>query len=118
MKWLILPACRQACNMRNLLIIGLCLSLIGCASTPKLVEKPFVEPQYGMTKPQMLDLLGKPDSIEIYKKTDLTRVEFYIYHRDQSSQEKVPVCLINEKIVGWGKSFYEDHVSTDDTRIR
>ena len=34
-----------------------------------------------MTKQQMIDLLGKPDSIEIYKKTDLTRVEFYIYHQ-------------------------------------
>jgi hypothetical protein len=109
----------KAFSMRGFLIIGLCLNFVGCASGPKLVEKPFVTPQYGMTKPEMLDLLGKPDAIEIYKKTDLTRVEFYIYHRSyQSSQTKVPVCLIDNKIVGWGKSFYEDHISADDVRIK
>jgi hypothetical protein len=67
----------------------------------------------------MFDLLGKPDSIEIYKRSDLTRVEFYIYHRQhESSQKKVPVCLINNRIVGWGESYYEDHVSQDDIRIK
>jgi len=105
--------------MRNFLIIGLFLSLIGCASSSNLMLKPFTEPQYGMTKLQMLDLLGKPDSIEIYKKTDLIRVEYYIYHREySSSRENVPVCLINNRIVGWGKSYYEDHVSQDDIRIK
>jgi hypothetical protein len=105
--------------MRNFLIIGLCLSLLGCATSSERIVKPFVEPQYGMTKLQMIDLLGKPDSIEIYKKSDQTRVEFYIYVRKYgSSQDKVPVCLIEQKIVGWGKTFYEDHVSTDDIRIK
>ncbi len=111
--------------MKKLLIIGLCLSMIGCAHA-KVIVKPFAEPQYGMTKLQMIDLLGTPDSIEIYKKTDLTRVEFYMYHRSHGSsdmnisadQEKVPVCLINNRIVGWGKSYYEDHVSADDIRIK
>jgi len=105
--------------MRNFLIFGMLFCLIGCAPTSRQIIKPFVEPQYGMTKQQMIDLIGTPDSIEIYKKTDLTKVEFYIYHRDyQSSQLKVPVCLINNKVVGWGKSYYEDHVSPDDTRIK
>ena len=105
--------------MRNFLTIGLCLSIVGCAHTPNLVFKPFVEPQYGMTKMQMCDLLGKPDAIEVYKETDLTMVEFYMYHIDyQSSQKKVPVCLIDNKVVGWGKAFYEDHVRKDDIRIK
>src|ERR1700688_4476504 len=105
--------------MKNLLIIGLYLSFIGCAHTPDLIVKPFVVPQYGMTKLQMIDLLGKPDSIEIYKKPDHTRVEFYIYVKKyQSSQEFVPVCLIDKKVVGWGKTFYEDHVNLDDIRIK
>jgi hypothetical protein len=95
------------------------LGIIGCSQTSSQIVKPFSEPQYGMTKSQMFDLLGKPGSVEIYKKTDLTRVEFYIYVRKyQSSQEKVPVCLIDNKVVGWGKSYYEDHVSPDDIRIK
>ena len=108
--------------MRRILIIILCLGIVGCAHVPKRNLKPFVEPHYGMTKPEMLDLLGTPDSIEIYKKIDLTRVEFYMYvRRYKSYQSKVPVCLINDKIVGWGKAYYEDHVSqdlTDLTRIK
>ena len=87
--------------------------------TLRQIVKPFVDPQYGMTKMQMFDLLGKPDSIEIYQKSNQTLMEFDIYHRQyESSQEKVPVCLINNKIVGWGKTFYEDHVSSDDIRIK
>ena len=106
-------------SMKNFLIIGLCLSFIGCVHGANQIAKPFVEPQYGMTKPQMIDLLGKPDSIEIYKKSDETRVEFYIYVRKYgSSQTKVPICLIDNKIVGWGKTYYEDHVSPDDIKIK
>ena len=102
--------------MRNFLIIGLFLSFIGCAHVQ---EKPFVEPQFGMTKQQMIDLLGQPENIEIYKKTDQTRVEFYMYVRKyQFSKTKVPVCLIDNKVVGWGKAFYEDHLSTDYIRIK
>jgi len=106
-------------RMKKYLIIILCLSLFGCAQNPNYVEKPFSEPQYGMTKKQMIDLLGKPESIEIYKKSDLDRIEFYIYVRSNgSTQEKVPVCLMNNKIVGWGETYYEDHISPDDTRIK
>ena len=105
--------------MRNFLIIGLCLGLIGCAHGADQIKKPFSEPQYGMTKIQMFDLLGKPERIEIYKKTDLSRVEYYFYTRSAgSAQEDVPVCLINNRIAGWGRSYYEDHVSQDDIRIR
>lgn len=99
--------------------IALCLNLLGCASSSIDIVKPYVEPQFGMTKQQMLDLLGKPESIEIYKELDLTKKEFYFYvKRYQSSQLKVPVCLINNKVVGWGKSYYEDHVNSDDLKIK
>jgi len=105
--------------MKNFFTFVLCLGLIGCAASRSIVIKPFVDPQYGMTKSQMIDLLGTPQSIEIYKKTNLTRVEFYIYvRRYQSFHDNVPVCLINNKIVGWGKSYYADHVSPDDIRIK
>ena len=106
-------------NMRNFIGVAVLMFFIGCAHTEDLIEKPFVDPQYGMTKKEMTDLIGKPDSIQIYKKTDQTRVEFYIYiKRYPASQEKIPVCLINNKVVGWGKTFYEDHISVDDIRIK
>ena len=105
--------------MKYFLIIGLSLSLVGCVTPSSNIVKPYTEPQYGMTKLQMLDLLGKPDSIEIYRKPDKTRVEFYMYVPNYDlPQDKVPVGLINNKVVGWGKTYYEDHVTSDDTRIK
>lgn len=105
--------------MRGLFIFGLCLSLIGCATTPGKLVKPFDEPQYGMSKRQLIDMFGKPDSLEIYQKPDKTRIEFFTYTRVfQTSEQKVPVCLIDNKVVGWGKTFYEDHLSTDYIRIK
>ena len=105
--------------MKKLLIIGLCLGLLGCAHLSKKQVIPFEELKFGMTKLQMTDLMGEPDAIEIYKKSDQTRMEFYIYPRKyQSSQIKVPVCLVDNRVVGWGKSYYEDHVSQDDIRIK
>ena len=104
-------------TIKNLIITALCLGLIGCATGGP--TKPFVDPSYGMTKLQMLALLGRPESVEIYKKPNQTRVEFYIYVKFyESSEEKVPVCLIDNKVVGWGKTYYEDHISMDDIRIK
>jgi hypothetical protein len=104
---------------RKFLIIGLCLNFIGCAYLFDRQNKPFIEPQYGMSKQQLMAMLGRPEGIEIYKKTDLTRVEYYFYIKKYPTyQEKVPVCLIDQKVVGWGKTFYEDHVSQDDIRIK
>lgn len=105
--------------VKTFLVFFLFFGVLGCAHMENNVEKIFVDPQYGMSKAQMLDLLGKPRAIEIFKKPNLTREEFYIYVRKHdSSEEKVPVCLIDNKIVGWGKTFYEDHVSLEDVRIK
>ncbi|MBF0504134.1 MAG: DUF3192 domain-containing protein [Candidatus Omnitrophica bacterium] len=104
---------------KNFLTIALCLTLLGCADTANQVKKPFSQPQLGMTKQQLIAALGKPEAVEIYQKSDKTRVEFDIYLRTyQSFSQKVPVCLIDNKVVGWGKTFYEDHVSMEDTRIK
>jgi hypothetical protein len=95
------------------------LTLIGCASSPEKMVKPFDEPQYGMSKQQLIGMFGKPDSVEIYQKPDKTRIEFDTYIRVfQTSEEKVPVCLMDNKVVGWGRTFYEDHFSTDYIKIR
>ncbi|MDE1920240.1 MAG: hypothetical protein KGJ09_04140 [Candidatus Omnitrophica bacterium] len=107
--------------MKNLLIsIGLCLVFAGCAHTSGAL-KPLTEPEFGMTKQQMLESLGKPDRIEIYqaKGQDQTRKEFYIYIRQYgSSSYELPICLIKDKVVGWGKAYYRDHVRSYDIRIK
>jgi hypothetical protein len=106
--------------MKRFLIMIVCAGLIGCAAnTSHEMRISFVPPQFGETRQQLVLASGKPDTIEIYQKPDKTRIEFYVYViQYQASQEKVPVCLIDNKVAGWGKSFYEDHISTEDTRIK
>ena len=104
--------------MKKFLIVSLCISIIGCASGPIKQTGSVDVLQYGMPKGQMVNSIGKPDSIEIYKKSDDSRVEFYIYGRTPDSKDKVPVCLIDNKVVGWGKTFYEDHLTPELTRIK
>jgi len=98
---------------------------MGCAHTSHQIRKPFIHPQFGMPKRQMVDMFGEPQTIEIYQKQDNTRMEVYTYFGTYSSlangsmpRAKVPVCLMNNKVIGWGKTFYEDHVRQDDIRIK
>jgi hypothetical protein len=104
--------------MRNFLAAALVLIWAGCSTAPEVI-KPLIEPQFGMTKQQMLDSMGKPDSIELYKKPDDSRFEFDIYVRQYGTGPyKLPICLVKDRVVGWGKSYYEDHISPTDTRIK
>ena len=53
-------------------------------------RKAFCRPQYGMTKLQLLDLLGKPEVIEIYKKSDQTSLVLYLCPEISSFPSKGP----------------------------
>ena len=110
---------KEGVRASSLITITLCIILTGCATSRPQAHSPFTQPQFGMTKKQLVDMFGLPDAIEIYQKPDKTRIEFDTYTREyESSEVKVPVCLINNRVAGWGKTYYEDHVSNDDTRIK
>ena len=97
----------------------LCFMFFGCAHEAIVIQKSYVDPQYGMTKLQLLDLVGKPESIQVYKRTDGSFLEFYMYTKHyQTSQTTIPVCLAGNKVVGWGESYFQDHISTDEVRIK
>ena len=94
--------------------------LSGCVQTTALqMSKPFTEPSFGMSKDELLALLGKPQELHIYKKKDESLVEFDTYlWQNGDVKESVPICIINKKVVGWGKSYYEDHFDSDDIKIK
>jgi len=74
--------------------------------------------QPGMSKQQVLAVLGPPRGREVYQKYNDVMVEYLIYDHFQRYEDKTPICFINNKIVGWGKTFYQDHVSSDDKRLK
>ncbi|MDE2222049.1 MAG: hypothetical protein KGK03_03150 [Candidatus Omnitrophica bacterium] len=104
--------------MRILFILVLSLVFTGCAHLPAR-EKPLVEPRFGMSKEQLIESMGPPDRTELYKREDQSRYEFDIYIRQYPAGRYVlPVCVTGNKVVGWGRSYYQDHIRPDDIRIR
>ena len=102
--------------MKNIFLIVLCVILIGCA-TPRQYQS-HMDLHFGMPKQQVLAVLGPPSERQVYKKSDETIVEYLIYNNFESYAQKTPICFINNKLVGWGQSYYQDHVSLNDTRLK
>ncbi len=101
--------------MKNFLLAVLLVSFIGCA-TPKYQTHMDLQP--GMTKKQVIAVLGPPAEWEVYKKTNETMVEYLIYKNFESYAKKTPICFIDNKLAGWGQSFYQDHLDPTDTRLK
>ncbi len=72
----------------------------------------------GMKKKQITDLMGEPPERELYQERNETLVEFLIYPNFSSYEEKTPIGFIDNKLAGWGKTFYEDHISADVKRLK
>lgn len=102
--------------MRNIFLVMLVLVGVGCASERAYITRMNLSP--GMAKKTVLDTMGKPQQWEIYEKYNKVRVEYLFYPNFNNYEEKTPLCFIDGKLVGWGNTYYQDHVSTDDKRIK
>jgi hypothetical protein len=69
--------------------------------------------EVGMTKDQVLAIMGKPYSREVFPDEAGRPVEILIYVTQYTESgaipdsDKTPVCLRDGKVVGWGRNFYE-----------
>ena len=104
--------------MKRLLLIVLCLSLSACAPAQIIKYQTHMDLFPGLTKQRVLEDMGPPAIRELYRKKDTTLVEFYIYKSFEPYENLTPICFINNKVVGWGNTFYQDHVSSDDLRLK
>jgi outer membrane protein assembly factor BamE (lipoprotein component of BamABCDE complex) len=62
--------------------------------------------QVGMSRIEVMAIMGQPQRREAYEK-----VEFLIYRTDWAgtteSQNFTPVAIVNDKVVGWGRNYYD-----------
>ena len=72
----------------------------------------------GMTKSQVLGIMGPAGNTEAYTTKNGGSMEFLIYRtvatykrdRETSSKYWTPICIIDGKVKGWGRNFYDDTI--------
>ncbi|TAH33128.1 MAG: DUF3192 domain-containing protein [Alphaproteobacteria bacterium] len=92
-------------------VVLLTLTACGVAAKNRSddVRAKLNELEIGMTKEQVLRVMGKPYKRELYGKS-----EYFIYETDHWAtvdQDKyTPIYLENGKVRGWGSSYYDNSI--------
>lgn len=95
----------------------LLLLLTGCAQTTAYYAST-MSLRPGMTKKEVVSVMGPAPQRELYQKHNMVLVEYLIYPNFSRYEDVTPICFINNKVVGWGRTYYEDHVSDKDLRLK
>ena len=104
-------------NMRKVLFLMMTgMLLYGCASTmPWDIDRNrnnLMKLEVGMSKQQVVGVMGQPYNREAYTTPDGSVLEFLIYltkYTDSGSipdSGTTPICFLNDKVTGWGRNFY------------
>ena len=85
----------------------------------------------GMTKAQVLEVMGPVGKTEAYETKTGGTLEFLMYrtkvaHADSDGWDEelatdkhwTPVCIIDGKVKGWGRNFYDDTIKIRKEIIR
>ena len=103
-------------------LLLLLIIIASCASQTKdaLNRDNLMKLELGMTKEQVIQIMGKPDFTEAYQKpggvsetffyyTKTRRVDTYRRWPDENIQkdECTPVVFEGGKLIGWGDEFYQ-----------
>ena len=102
--------------MKKLLILLLCLGLVGCASTMPWnigrTRRNLMKLEIGMTKQEVINIMGEPYDREAYKLKNGQTLDFLIYLTKYTYADRIldsdttPICLQDGKVTGWGRNFY------------
>ena len=95
--------------------IVLVIFLAGCSKIPIYKnQNNLLKLQKGMSKEQVLEVMGKPDFHEVYESLygHTLMIAYYYTHHQKfdgkiTKDECTPVVIKNEKLIGWGDEFYQ-----------
>ena len=103
------------------------VSLIGCSAIGGIVKRNKSNIQklsLGIPKAQVLEIMGPADKSEAYRTKSGGTMEFLFYriqvdyHQDRQDKHWIPVCIIDGKLEGWGRNFYDDTIKIRKEIIR
>ncbi len=103
--------------MKNILLAILLATLVGCASPQQRMSKnnnALLNLEMGMSKQQVIGVMGKPDLNEAYKSLRGKSIVIFFYYTQKkwsdgsvTKDETTPVVIENGELIGWGSEFYE-----------
>ena len=100
----------------------------GCVTINDALQPPWVKQvrenranmfslKIGMSKTEVISLMGQPFKNEAYETKTGSIMEYLMYRTDAdvdssgwSDKEMTPLCLIDDKLKGWGRNFYDDTI--------
>lgn len=103
----------------TLVLVACTLTLASCYSLsmyPWGIERTranLIKLEVNMTKEQVVSIMGAPYAREVFPAEDGRPIEILLYltqYTDSGSipdSDKTPVCLIDGKVIGWGRNFYD-----------
>ena len=101
-----------------IIIVFLTIFLFSCASSGPFktssTRRNLDKLEVGMTKSEILDIMGFPYQREVFRGQDGQPVEVLIYQTkfvgtllSPSDSDLTPVVLKDNSLVGWGRNFYD-----------
>ncbi|MDD5005020.1 MAG: DUF3192 domain-containing protein [Candidatus Omnitrophica bacterium] len=118
--------------MKKLIYLFVAVILVsGCASywnsLPWSIDnnrKKLMELEIGMTKKEVINVMGDPYNREAYALPNGHTLEFLIYltkYTDSGSipdSDTTPICFEDGKVTGWGRNFYVERKQRYEIEIR
>ena len=115
-------------GMKQILVIMAAVVLVGCTApiigTVKNNNANIAKLSVGMTKAQVVETMGPAGQTEAYETKGGGVMEF-LFYRTQidynfNLQDKhwTPICIIDGKLNGWGRNFYDDTIKIRKEIIR
>jgi hypothetical protein len=116
-------------NRRLFTVFIIVLIIVGCVRLDERNRENLLNLKDGMTKQQVLQIMGKPYKTESYR-IENGMLEFWMYYTDPPARipyyrpklndsNFTPLAFENGILTGWGRNFYDHamkvkvHIGTD-----
>jgi len=96
--------------MKKLSLVVLIMILCsGCYVMGNITRGNLNKIDIGMTKQEVVSIMGQPYTREVYQLPDGAVLQYLIYvtYYEVGHQETTPICLKDNRVIGWGRNFYE-----------
>ena len=117
--------------MKKLIYLFVIVVLLsGCASSSVMpwgiekARKNLMKLEIGMTKQEVITIMGEPYNREAYRLPDGGVLEFLIYLTQYTysgvipDSDTTPICFENGKVTGWGRNFYVEKKKSYEIEIK
>ncbi len=99
-------------------------SLVSCTAPWQIVQQRnrdnLMRVDLGMTREQVIEIMGKPDLNEAYLTDDGGTLLILFYYTNRkwadgnfTKDECTPLVFENAKIIGWGDEFYQNKIKVE-----